>query len=400
MGDHFSGPRVYGDPAADIADLYAFPSPELPGHVVLALTVFPGATVTSLFSDAITYRFRIRPVTIAGPAYAVGEDEHTFDFTFTDSPAQTGTCSLPGGEQVSFQVGDVTLAEPSGVRIFAGARLDPFFLDLPGVRETRGLGRLAFRPKSEAANTIEGANILSIVLDLDAGLASAVVNLDAQIDGLAAASPLLIDLLILRGQVLGRIADYERAAELAEQFVRDTTGDGTAFLSRARARATFHRFTEALADLDAAERSGLDRRTLAAERAVILQATGCYGQARELLRSSADFSALGALAVFHASRCEAAEAERLFGAARRSYRGTSPFPVASLDFRRGLMWYTQGNLEAARTWFDASVRRVPAYAPALGHLVQIEAALGAQAFAGHAADFVTPEQESYETHRG
>src|SRR5580692_8552009 len=100
MGDHFSGPRVYGDPAADIADLYAFPSPELPGHVVLALTVFPGATVTSLFSDAITYRFRVRPVAIAGTAYAVGEDEHTFDFTFTGSPAQTGTCSLPGGEHV------------------------------------------------------------------------------------------------------------------------------------------------------------------------------------------------------------------------------------------------------------------------------------------------------------
>jgi Domain of unknown function (DUF4331) len=173
MGDHFSGPRVYGDPAADIADLYAFPSPELPGHVVLVLTVFPGATVTSLFSDAITYRFRVRPVTIAGTAYAVGQDEHAFDFTFTDSPEQNGVCSLPGGGQVSFRVGDVTPAGPSGVRIFAGARLDPFFLDLPGVRETRGLRRLAFRPKSEAVNTIEGANILAIVLDLDAALASA-----------------------------------------------------------------------------------------------------------------------------------------------------------------------------------------------------------------------------------
>jgi len=70
VGDHFSGPRVYGDPAADIAGLYAFPSPESPGHVVLVLTVFPGAAVTSMFSDAITYRFRIRPVTIAGSACA------------------------------------------------------------------------------------------------------------------------------------------------------------------------------------------------------------------------------------------------------------------------------------------------------------------------------------------
>jgi hypothetical protein len=67
MGDHFSSPRVFDDPAADIADVYVFPSPERPGHIVLVLTVFPSATVTSLFSDAITYRFRIRPVTVPGP---------------------------------------------------------------------------------------------------------------------------------------------------------------------------------------------------------------------------------------------------------------------------------------------------------------------------------------------
>jgi hypothetical protein len=70
---------VFDAPAADIADVYVFPSPEQPGHVVLVLTVFPSAAVTSLFSDAITYRFRIRPVTVArpgaGPAYVVGEEE-------------------------------------------------------------------------------------------------------------------------------------------------------------------------------------------------------------------------------------------------------------------------------------------------------------------------------------
>jgi predicted Zn-dependent protease len=207
----------------------------------------------------------------------------------------------------------------------------------------------------------------------------AVVNLHAQIDGLAAESPLLIDLLLLRGHVLGRIADYERAAELAEQLVQD--GDGTAFLARARTRATFHRFTEALADLDAAEQRGLDSRALAAERAVIFQATGRYAQARELLPGGADFAATGALAVLHAERGDVTEAERLFGAARQGYRGTSPFPVASLDFRRGLMWYGEGNLAAARTRFDACVHRVPGYAPALGRLAQIDADLGAHAAA-------------------
>ena len=120
MGDHYSSPRVFDDPAADIADLYAFPSPERPGHVVLALTVFPSATLASLFSDAITYRLRIRPVTIAGPSYVVGEPEHTFDFTFAASAAngqdtvlQAGTCLSPSGQQISFRVGDETSAPPA-----------------------------------------------------------------------------------------------------------------------------------------------------------------------------------------------------------------------------------------------------------------------------------------------
>ncbi len=71
------------------------------------------------------------------------------------------------------------------------------------------------------------------------------------------------------------------------------------------------------------------------------------------------------------------EAERLFTAARRHYRGVSPFPVAELEFRRGLMWLGERDLPAARAWFDAAVRRVPAYAPALGHLAEVDAALGA-----------------------
>ncbi|WP_442815494.1 DUF4331 family protein [Streptomyces sp. NBC_01763] len=78
MADHFSGPRAICDPASDIADVYAFPSPERPGNLVLVLNTFPASAPTSLFSDAITYRFRVRPVTpgseSAAAAFTVGED--------------------------------------------------------------------------------------------------------------------------------------------------------------------------------------------------------------------------------------------------------------------------------------------------------------------------------------
>src|SRR5688572_1850937 len=130
MADHFSGPRALADPASDITDVFAFPSPERPSHLVLVLDVFPIATPTALFSDALTYRFRLRPVTAttaAGtPTLVAGAEERTFDFKFTP-PApggvvQAGTCTPPGGTAISFRVGDEQPTEAPGLRIFAGQR--------------------------------------------------------------------------------------------------------------------------------------------------------------------------------------------------------------------------------------------------------------------------------------
>ena len=45
MSDHFSGPAVMGDPAVDITDFYAFPSPERPGNLVLIMDVFPDGDI-------------------------------------------------------------------------------------------------------------------------------------------------------------------------------------------------------------------------------------------------------------------------------------------------------------------------------------------------------------------
>ena len=183
MADHFSGPRALADPASDITDVFTFPSPERPGHLVLVMDVFPSATATALFSDALTYRFRLRPLTattVGGrPAFAAGADEYAFDVRFAvpssaegpDSPGghdgmvQAGTCTTPGGAVIPFRVGVEKPTEDQGVRVFAGPRLDPFFLDLVAEQATHALERLAFRP--EGVNSVQGANVLSIVLELD-----------------------------------------------------------------------------------------------------------------------------------------------------------------------------------------------------------------------------------------
>jgi hypothetical protein len=176
MADHFSGPRALADPASDITDVFAFPSPERPGHLVLVMDVFPSASATALFSDALSYRFRLRPLaaTTAGrPSFTAGADEYAFDFNFAvpssaDGPGglvQEGTCTTAGGAEIPFRVGAEKPTDGQGARIFAGPRLDPFFLDLAAEQANHALERLSFGPSG--VNAVQGANVLSIVLELD-----------------------------------------------------------------------------------------------------------------------------------------------------------------------------------------------------------------------------------------
>lgn len=190
----------------------------------------------------------------------------------------------------------------------------------------------------------------------------------------------LIELIVLRGQMLGHISDYEWAERNAEQLAKETHTDGSAFIARARTRSLFHRFADALADLETAQQLSADSMIVDTERASIFQAIGSYEPAfafyEELAKCRADFRAFGALATLHAERGEISDAERFFDKSQDCYRGVSPFPLALLYFQRGLMWLEEGELQHARTWFETAVRLLPAYSAAQGHLAEVEAALG------------------------
>ncbi len=223
----------------------------------------------------------------------------------------------------------------------------------------------------------------------------AVQNLHARIAGLdgditqnGAMSPRsieLIDLLLLRGEFLGRIADYERASSLAEQRVAGDQAKGMAFLARARTRATNHRFGDALEDIAQAAELGVSPEDLVAEQVSILHQLGRGDEALKLARAAtdrqADFSALGVLAVLLAERGDLEAAEAAFTACRSQYRKVSPFPLAQMDLQRGRMWLRAGEYERARAWFTSATRFVAAYAPAQAHLADIEAMTGSRASA-------------------
>jgi Domain of unknown function (DUF4331) len=163
--------------AADITDLFAFPSPERPGRLVLALNTHPFAPPSALFSDGLIYRFRLRPLTANSREdpvpFAAGGDEIVIDCVFSapgdahgaHGPEQEGTCRLPGGETITARVNDERGGQADGIRVFVGSRWDPFFEDFPAEQKTIATGKLAFA--DIGANFMDGKNVLSVVVEFD-----------------------------------------------------------------------------------------------------------------------------------------------------------------------------------------------------------------------------------------
>lgn len=165
MSDHFSGPAVMADPAVDITDFYAFPSPERKGNLVLIMDAFPLATSKSFFSDVVTYRFRVRPVTRSVASVTPGAAEYSIDVTFSDLPEETSVQKVnvvtSDGRKASFAVGQH--CEQDGMRVFAGLISDPFFMDVEAALRTDMSGKLSF---NTATNTVHFRDVLSIVVEV------------------------------------------------------------------------------------------------------------------------------------------------------------------------------------------------------------------------------------------
>ena len=175
MADHGAGPRNTANPEIDISDLCAFPSPERPGNLVVVMNVCPfRPSASTLFSDAIEYRIRLRSVRVASTgrnaAFSVGTEERTFSFTF-DVPravgngrrVQSGICRTPSGE-IAVTVGNEAGTQSGATRVFAGCRLDTFFVDQlfsGGLRMNRRI------PEPTNINSVAGQNVLSLVVETD-----------------------------------------------------------------------------------------------------------------------------------------------------------------------------------------------------------------------------------------
>ena len=202
----------------------------------------------------------------------------------------------------------------------------------------------------------------------------ALANLD-QLIAQHAGDPGADELWLMRARYLADYAALERGAAYADA----AAPDAAALLRRARARAAVHRFTAALADLDAAARLGADTAALFRVRAPIRIAQGAADDVIPTLEAEAarapGFASASALATAYAGAGRFEDADRQFQAALDALDTTSPFPYAWLCFARGTMWAEQARDPRRGTpHLERALDYLPQFVAANLHLAEIEAA--------------------------
>jgi tetratricopeptide (TPR) repeat protein len=194
--------------------------------------------------------------------------------------------------------------------------------------------------------------------------------------GNLAAARSLVDLLLARGEYTSRIADYEHASEVADAIVKAKPGAGDAHTVHARALGTFHLFSDALAELDAATAAKGSPGPIRAARATAYMAEGRFDDADALGlwkdTANLDASGLAAAAILAGERAQADVAEQLFDQARAAYRDVSPFPLAWMDFQRGQLLERWGEKGKAKAYFAEAHDLLPEYGHPAVHLAGLD----------------------------
>src|SRR6188508_3810005 len=202
--DHQDTPLVENSPRFDVNDVYAFPSPTDPSRTVLVLgtssPLTPAQTPSFTFGSKDQELYQIK-IDNTGDA----REDLVFQVTFTGkagkqkvtlrgpvAPSSVGTANtLVGGKQIKGYTN--TVITDGEIKLFAGPRDDPFFIDLeaffrilPDRRPQTGplsaitQGPLTFRAASgadPAVDYLRRINDLAIVIELPTSMiANAATN--------------------------------------------------------------------------------------------------------------------------------------------------------------------------------------------------------------------------------
>ncbi len=164
--DHSEAPGPKADPAADIADLYAWHE----GNKLTAILTYAGLQST-ITDQTATYDPDV--------LYTVHIDNNADNEVDINIYARFGqnnqgkwgiqVQNLPGSSgDITGEV-ETTIDAGNGNKVFAGLFDDPFFFDLEGFNDTLATGTLMF---DNARDSVAGFNVSAIVLEMDLAIAS------------------------------------------------------------------------------------------------------------------------------------------------------------------------------------------------------------------------------------
>jgi tetratricopeptide (TPR) repeat protein len=217
----------------------------------------------------------------------------------------------------------------------------------------------------------------------------AVANLSASIDSLELRRAegttfdnleALSKLLFLRGDLLGRIVDHDRAELIATEAIAVSPGAASALYLGARVAGRFHRFEEASALLQQALAAGHPCQAIDREKAALLQATGRYEHAlvlrERIAKNAPGIHSLGALASLLAEMGRWRAAESSYAAALDADDGVSPLPCSQMLFEWGVSAMRRGDLNRAEPIFVELDAILPAHVPGRGHHAEVALARG------------------------
>lgn len=190
----------------------------------------------------------------------------------------------------------------------------------------------------------------------------------------------LATLLFIRGDVLGRIADHDRAEQVTNEAALCVPDIGTLFYARSRLAERFHRFDEASRLLQQAQVAGYPQREIDTATAALRQAVGKYDEAlvlrARLAKEDRRLHTLGALASLLAEMGQWARAEACYRAALEADTGSSPLPCSQLLFEWAVSAMRSGELDRAEKIFGGLQSVLPEHVPGRGHRAEVALARG------------------------
>lgn len=200
--DHADTPAIAQSPGTDLTDVFIFPSPTNANNVVLAMCVHPliasGQGPATSFDPNVLYQFKIDNTGDSVEDYVIqakfsGTGASQQVRISSGKPIVIGTTTQQLTPDSAVGTINTTFTTSNGMKVFAGAREDPFFFDLaqfltilpdranplgPTFTNTAGVTVSTtpadpdmpmagtFRSVGQAQDFLKGLNVLSVVVEV------------------------------------------------------------------------------------------------------------------------------------------------------------------------------------------------------------------------------------------